>query len=1198
MGLVPYNKTILWKVQTWFFREPKRIRFLAACLQYVGLLGGFLSVGFASQGSEAQRWSRVCSIVLVTFSSFLSLCADVINASPFQLVGQPIFLIGFILLCFTFGLIPPNQDLSIAILGTVSVCLILAGCTLFAKENFEAMRRPIFGVQNYPFYSVVLFGVGVLILLTSVIAVYPSIPIGVIPSTQLSILGSGVLIIASVFLWAGGCILLVDYTNAILHRYHSTALLMKNLTKAKIFFLSSAVGSLGGISNFVLLLFVPSSSLLFWGVFAGTLLQAFARFTQAVVFLGTGDFLFVICSFLLGIGDCCFASFCIVILQGSNTIQATNLVIASGSLNLVSGLFLFLRQVRLSFASFLVAAGNFFGAGEICIVVASSFMVAFSSFSATSFLLVLWSIYTTQAFLFSWMHSSNCKDVAEALNFEGPEAEPWKADTSIPSELTSDTAWLHETEIEETDVVIVGGGPTGLTLANEMGIRGIRCILIDQKAHVVPDSRFFLCHGTTMEGMVRLGLANEYIERGQSVTFGNGNCLCSGLAHPDARIFTHSQGYPRELHQRLGNEGSRLETSRTNNCLWNYQSCQRVMQGVQEACLLEKAQSYPSVSVRFSTSCLDLKLSKDLSSCSVLVAGTHQKLLRSKFVVGCDGAYSTISYLTQTKFDGFTQVASARSTYFYAPRLVEAIRGKLIEAHQYHVVRKGVGVGYLAQRDAKRGLWTLVLVAMYDGRSPAGLKPDEVPGVVQAMIGPGIDFEIITDGRWRWNFLVARTLKKGPVFLAGDACHSWPPFAGNGGNTGYTDACNLAWKLSAAIKGWCGPELLNSYDQERRDQGLRLAMAVGPMTPNPARALLGGLLLYVPFFSIIARCHWHFGLSGEHFGNNWSTGGMQMGLRYDFSPVVVDGNRPTAPPEDPTCVYVPKVTTGGRVLHVELSTSASIHHFVAMDGYTLILTSCGYENRARDIVHCFEKIGAPIVFHDLVDELQNCRRGRRNEYAASLWRRAKLVICRPDLFVAWVLGDEISWSLERGVKIVETVCGFGASSDQLRIADSMTRWLTWRMVESMKPMRHLFKKGVFVVNERKQRTDAQGLDNVKGNVVSLNADGNSELYLKGESHVVQKDKSELRCAQCEEGISQQEGEICWMNDKAIHPQCLVLYRKNVGNTGKICAYCSGYLNKGEGRFLNNCYVHSKCLEDFTNDCKEEAGSQVPEMQMF
>src|SRR5207244_285390 len=114
--------------------------------------------------------------------------------------------------------------------------------------------------------------------------------------------------------------------------------------------------------------------------------------------------------------------------------------------------------------------------------------------------------------------------------------------------------------------------------------------------------------------------------------------------------------------------------------------------------------------------------------------------------------------------------------------------------------------------------WTLHTLIAPD-TDPASIDP---VAVVRDVCGAPVEIdEVLEHTVWKPNVLVADSYRAGRVFLAGDACHQVPPTGGYGMNTGVADAVDLGWKLAAALDGWGGPALLDSYEAERRPVALR-----------------------------------------------------------------------------------------------------------------------------------------------------------------------------------------------------------------------------------------------------------------------------------------------------------------------------------------------------------------------------------------
>src|SRR5262249_8513802 len=102
-----------------------------------------------------------------------------------------------------------------------------------------------------------------------------------------------------------------------------------------------------------------------------------------------------------------------------------------------------------------------------------------------------------------------------------------------------------------------------------------------------------------------------------------------------------------------------------------------------------------------------------------------------------------------------------------------------------------------------------------------GVDEREMPRIFARTIGTRVDFHYYGASRWWYNLLCAQRYVDGRVLLAGDAVHLVVPTAGLGLNTGIGDAIDMSWKLAAIFQGWGGPELVQSYEDERRQIGVR-----------------------------------------------------------------------------------------------------------------------------------------------------------------------------------------------------------------------------------------------------------------------------------------------------------------------------------------------------------------------------------------
>jgi 2-polyprenyl-6-methoxyphenol hydroxylase-like FAD-dependent oxidoreductase len=196
----------------------------------------------------------------------------------------------------------------------------------------------------------------------------------------------------------------------------------------------------------------------------------------------------------------------------------------------------------------------------------------------------------------------------------------------------------------------------------------------------------------------------------------------------------------------------------------------------------------------------------------------EERAIRSRYLVGADGAHSRIRDLAGIEFDGRGVFSNSVTIYFEAPL------GGLLEGTNFSVIYIGNShLGGFFRLDTDRNSGFLVVNTAGDTSKPEASSPANdvreetlIAHVRHAAGDASLPVKITGTARWRATADVARRFRSGRVFLAGDAAHLMPPNGGYGGNTGIHDAHNLAWKLALVLNGIAGPMLLDSYVAERR----------------------------------------------------------------------------------------------------------------------------------------------------------------------------------------------------------------------------------------------------------------------------------------------------------------------------------------------------------------------------------------------
>ena len=213
--------------------------------------------------------------------------------------------------------------------------------------------------------------------------------------------------------------------------------------------------------------------------------------------------------------------------------------------------------------------------------------------------------------------------------------------------------------------------------------------------------------------------------------------------------------------------------------------------------------------------------------------------------------------------------------------------------------------------------------------------PDTVDRAFYLRRALGGDFPVewVDVNIWRRRSALAESYGRGRVFLAGDAVHQLSPTGGMGMNTGVADAADLGWKLAAVLQDWGGPALLDSYDAERRPVGERAVRMATCFYKNSEKFPQGHPAL-IEHSEQGARLRAEVGEQLLHaIGPEFRTVGLQLGYRYEDSPICIGDGTPS-PPDDPAD-HVASARPGSRAPHMFLRDGRSILDLYG-HGFTLL----------------------------------------------------------------------------------------------------------------------------------------------------------------------------------------------------------------------------------------------------------------------
>jgi len=534
----------------------------------------------------------------------------------------------------------------------------------------------------------------------------------------------------------------------------------------------------------------------------------------------------------------------------------------------------------------------------------------------------------------------------------------------------------HQTSEIEADVLISGGGPCGLMLANELGRRGIRCLLVDAKPSTAYNPQANATQARTMEHFRRLGFADEVRAQGLPPD------------HPtDIAYFTRYAQH--ELARiRLPTAAEATVKIKTMQGSWSAAELpHRVSQKFVEQTLRRHAQALTSVEVRYGWTLEEFKDDGQTVNATVRpTEGGAAQTVHARYLVGADGARSLVRRQLGVEWGGVTGIqrefmgGKMFAIYLRAPDFLSVLRHP--KAWMYVAVNH--------QRRA--------FMASVDGVAEyafhAALKPgedaehwteDDARRVFAETVGTDLEIEILSMGSWlAGHALVAQRFQKGRVFIAGDAAHLFTPTGGLGYNTAVEDAVNLAWKLASVIRGEAPEGLLDSYEVERqrvaeRNTGFarRFADSVGLFTAKPEleeTSERGEAERELAAQHLNAHARLEFNIPGVTFGG-----------RYDGSPVIVGDGAPL-PPDEPNA-YVHTASPGGRPPHMWLEDGQSLFDLFHREWTLLALgpdapSTAAFENAARDLSTDLRVVRLP-------------------QTALLELYEAPLALIRPDQIVAW-----------------------------------------------------------------------------------------------------------------------------------------------------------------------------------------------------
>ena len=515
----------------------------------------------------------------------------------------------------------------------------------------------------------------------------------------------------------------------------------------------------------------------------------------------------------------------------------------------------------------------------------------------------------------------------------------------------------------ETPVLIVGGGPVGLALALDLAYRGVRSTVAehDQGTATTLLAKANGLHERTMEMCRRWGITDRVAEVGFPAD------------HPGDTVYaTALFGYPlarTEIPATRDRPTPESTPEKRQRCP-QYEFDPMLARAVLERGLTDIWYGHVFEDLDQDPGGVTATLRRE--------PGQQPVRVRAQYLVGCDGAGSAVRRRLGVPFEG-TLLDYSVSAMIRIPAMT--LPAETDGGERYILVGPD-GVWCVFTSVDGRTMWRITLVG---GQGRADVDEIDMPAAIRRAMGrDDIPFDVLRVVSWRRSQCSASTYTVGRALLAGDAAHTTSPTGGHGLNTGIGDVSDLGWMLTALVQGWGGDGLLPAYDLERRPVAIR--------NGKSSTANYQGWVENTGYAEVLRdnaagdACRRRVGAQlTSSLHQEWHSLGVDLGYRYEGSPIVIpDGSPPT--PDDPSD-YVPTARPGHRAPHAWLADGRSTLDLFG-PGFTLLRLDAPDEDVSALLAAARER-RVPLQLVD-IDE----------PTVVKLYER-RLVLVRPDGNVAW-----------------------------------------------------------------------------------------------------------------------------------------------------------------------------------------------------
>lgn len=443
------------------------------------------------------------------------------------------------------------------------------------------------------------------------------------------------------------------------------------------------------------------------------------------------------------------------------------------------------------------------------------------------------------------------------------------------------------------DVLVVGAGPSGLSIALQLALEGVRVHVVERRVAPSDQPRAHVVNARTMELFRSWGVADTVRQSGLPAELSRGFAWMSSMSGQELATLDYVDESTAERHS----------PERLCSC----------PQDLVESALEARLAELPTAHVSYGSIVVGLQQDDSLAHVTVRDLDGSERVIKASYVIAADGSRSTVRELAGIGISRSEPMGRRLNVYFSADLAEHSRRRPHILWFVMSEATQGI---FIALDGAHRWVYSVELA---DGETPEDYPHERCIDLVRSAVGdPTLDLDIKSVLAWSVDMALATTFRAGRVLLVGDAAHQFPPMGGFGMNSGIQDTHNLAWKLAHVLRGLADDDLLDTYEVERRpiaEANANQSMQNARVQQETAVMLAAPDVLHLLDAPEGDQLRAHFAAGVASSRDEFHSQGQQFGFVYESRAVVSDGADVRA---STIAEYHMTTAPGARAPHVRL----------------------------------------------------------------------------------------------------------------------------------------------------------------------------------------------------------------------------------------------------------------------------------------